>query len=163
MLVAFGPTISSITELLHMPNPLHNISMGHAQCHLCWWLLAVLPVRLPELECPISKQCLFLPYQPLVCLYLLTCHVKNRKSYLGIVSVYGLSFSGILGWLWEKGWKSSPLLLGMYLENTAQLIAISWIDLYQCVSSHWKQWIHLNVILALKLLPWEYMHKWIYA
>lgn len=64
-----GPTMSGITELLHVPNPLHNISLGHAGCHQCWWLLAVLPVRLPELECLISKQCLFLPVSPLyVCI-----------------------------------------------------------------------------------------------
>ena len=36
MLVAPGPTMSSITELFHMPNLLHNIYMGFTQSHLCW-------------------------------------------------------------------------------------------------------------------------------
>lgn len=35
MLVAPGPTMSSITELFHVPN-LHNIYMGFTQSHLCW-------------------------------------------------------------------------------------------------------------------------------
>lgn len=36
VLVALGPTVSSITVLLCVPNLLHNIYMGHTQSHLCW-------------------------------------------------------------------------------------------------------------------------------
>lgn len=162
MLVAFGPTVSSIAELLHVPNPPHNISVGHAGYHLCWWLLVVLPVRLLELRVPDLKAVLVSSCQSPVCLYLLTCPIKNMRNYFGIVSEYRLHFSGILGWILEKA--GSHMLLGMCFENTAQLFATSWLDLCLCaVSSHWKQWTHLTVILILKLLFWEYMNKWIYT
>lgn len=86
-------------RIVSVPNTLHYAYMGRTQSHVCWWLLAALPIRLPELGCLIPKQCLLLPISPLMCVHLLTHHMRN---YFGIVSVYGLSFSGVSGLIWEK-------------------------------------------------------------
>lgn len=90
-----GPTVSSVSELFCVPNPLHNAYMGLTQSHLCWWLLAALPVRLLEWGCLIPKQCLLLPVSPLpICVDLLT-HVGTRGTVLALFLYMALASRGV--------------------------------------------------------------------
>lgn len=90
-----GPTVSSVSELFRVPNPLHNAYMGLTQSHLCWWLLAALPVRLLEWGCLIPKQCLLLPVSPLpICVDLLT-HVGTRGTVLALFLCMALASRGV--------------------------------------------------------------------
>lgn len=90
-----GLTVSSVSELFCVPNPLHNAYTGLTQSHLCQWLLAALPVRLPEWGCLIPKQCLLLPVSPLpTCVDLLT-HVGTRGTVLALFLCIALAFQGV--------------------------------------------------------------------
>lgn len=88
-----GPTVSSVSELFRVPNPLHNAYTGLTQSFVLV-TLGSLACQTTGVRVPDPKAVLASPRQSPSYMCGLTNTRRNTRNCFGIVSVYGLSFSG---------------------------------------------------------------------
>lgn len=114
------------------------------------------PTRLLQSGCLIPKV-LASPYQSPVCNIIW----RTWGSILKLFLCMGIASRGFQDWFERRLEVTHWLLRGMSWEDCPQLshIMVRFVS-GCCISSHWKQWTHL-VLLILGLLYWDDMNKYL--